>query len=188
MSNFEFEKTKINGVYIITPKLFGDERGYFMETYNEEAFKEAGLDYTFVQDNQSSSKKGVLRGLHFQKNHPQAKLVRVLKGEVFDVAVDLREDSETYGQWVGAKLSEENHKQLMIPRGFAHGFLVLSDYAEFAYKCDDFYHPEDEGGLPFNDPDVAVEWPEIDCEYILSEKDGKHPKLAESKITFKEVK
>ncbi|MBQ3305946.1 dTDP-4-dehydrorhamnose 3,5-epimerase [Candidatus Saccharibacteria bacterium] len=188
MSNFEFEKTKIDGVYIVTPKLFGDERGYFMETYNEEAFKEAGLDYTFVQDNQSSSKKGVLRGLHFQKTYPQAKLVRVLKGEVFDVAVDLREGSETYGEWVGARLSEENHQQLMIPRGFAHGFLVLSDYAEFAYKCDDFYHPEDEGGLPFNDPDVAVEWPEIDCEYVLSEKDRKHLKLSESKITFKEAK
>lgn len=186
MSNFEFEKTKIDGVYIITPKLFGDNRGYFMETYSENAFKEAGLNYNFVQDNQSSSKKGVLRGLHFQKTHPQAKLVRVLKGEVFDVAVDLREHSKTYGQWVGAKLSEDNHQQLMIPRGFAHGFLVLSDYAEFAYKCDDFYHPEDEGGLLYNDPDVDIEWPEVDTELILSDKDKVHPTLAESQIKFKE--
>ena len=186
MSNFTFEKTRIDGVYIITPKLFGDNRGYFLETYNQAAFEEAGLHYTFVQDNQSSSKKGVLRGLHFQKTHPQAKLVRVLKGEVFDVAVDLRKDSSTYGQWVGAKLSEENHQQLMIPRGFAHGFLVLSDYAEFAYKCDDTYHPEDEGGIIYNDPDVAIDWPELDCELIFSDKDQKHPTLAESKITFKE--
>ncbi|MBQ6355050.1 dTDP-4-dehydrorhamnose 3,5-epimerase [Candidatus Saccharibacteria bacterium] len=185
MSNFVFEKTKIEGIYIVTPKHFGDERGYFMETYNEQAFKEAGLDYTFVQDNQSSSKKGVLRGLHFQKTHPQAKLVRVLKGEVFDVAVDLREGSETYGEWVGTILSEENHKQLMIPRGFAHGFLVLSDYAEFAYKCDDLYHPEDEGGLMYNDEDVAIEWPEIDCEHIFSEKDQKHPTLKELDFKFK---
>ena len=188
MSNFTFEKTKIEGVYIITPKVFGDERGYFMETYSEKDFKEAGLDYTFVQDNQSSSKKGVLRGLHFQKIHPQAKLVRVLKGEVFDVAVDLREGSPTYGQWVGAKLSGENKQQLMIPRGFAHGFLVLSDMAEFAYKCDDLYHPEEEGGLMYNDVDINIEWPEIDAEYTLSEKDQKHPTLAESGITFKEEK
>lgn len=186
MSNFEFEKTKIDGVYIITPKLFGDNRGYFMETYNENAFKEAGLNYTFVQDNQSSSKKGVLRGLHCQKTFPQAKLVRVLKGEVFDVAVDLRENSPTYGDWVGVKLSEDNHKQLMIPRGFAHGFLVLSDYAEFAYKCDDFYHPEDEGGFIYNDPDVGVEWPELDCEIILSDKDKLHPSFKDANLKFKE--
>ena len=185
MSNFTFEETKIEGVYIITPKVFGDERGYFMETYSAKDFKEAGLDYNFVQDNQSSSKKGVLRGLHFQKIHPQAKLVRVLSGEVFDVAVDLREGSNTYGEWVGARLSAENKKQLMIPRGFAHGFLVLSDTAEFAYKCDDFYHPEEEGGIMYNDEDVNIEWPEIDVEYILSEKDGKHPTLKEANITFK---
>lgn len=165
------------------PKLFGDNRGYFMETYSKADFKEAGLDYVFVQDNQSSSKKGVLRGLHFQKTHPQAKLVRVLKGEVFDVAVDLRKDSETYGKWVGVLLSEENHKQLMIPRGFAHGFVVVSDYAEFAYKCDDFYHPEDEGGIMYNDEEIAIDWPEVG-ELILSEKDQKHPSLKESKITF----
>lgn len=186
MSNFTFEPTKIKGVYTITPKIFGDDRGYFMETYNETAFKEAGLDYTFVQDNQSSSKKGVLRGLHFQKTHPQAKLVRVLKGEVFDVAVDLREGSETYGDWVGVRLSEKNAKQLLIPRGFAHGFLVLSDEAEFAYKCDDFYHPEDEGGLLFDDENIAIDWPKIDVEFILSEKDETHPSLKESKIAFKE--
>lgn len=183
MSNFTFTETKIKDVYIIEPKLFGDERGYFMETYSEQAFKEAGLDYIFVQDNQSSSKKGVLRGLHFQKIHSQAKLVRVLKGEVFDVAVDLRKNSETYGQWVGELLSEDNHKQLMIPRGFAHGFLVVSDHAEFAYKCDDFYHPEEEGGIIWNDKDIAIDWPEIG-ELILSEKDQKHPSLSESKIKF----
>lgn len=183
MSNFTFTETKIKDVYIIEPKLFGDERGYFMETYSEQVFKEAGLGYTFVQDNQSSSKKGVLRGLHFQKIHSQAKLVRVLKGEVFDVAVDLRKNSETYGQWVGELLSEDNHKQLMIPRGFAHGFLVVSDHAEFAYKCDDFYHPEEEGGIIWNDKDIAIDWPEIG-ELILSEKDQKHPSLSESKIKF----
>ena len=182
---FTFEKTKIDGVFVITPKVFGDERGYFMETYSEKEFRDAGLNYTFVQDNQSSSKKGVLRGLHFQTGHPQAKLVRVLKGEVFDVAVDLRENSPTYGEWVGEKLSEENKKQLMIPRGFAHGFLVLSDTAEFAYKCDDFYHPEEEGGIMYNDEDIKIEWPEVDVGYTLSEKDQNHPTLKEANIKFK---
>ena len=180
-----FTPTKLDGVYVITPQVFGDDRGYFMETYSDQDFQAAGLHYNFVQDNQSSSRQGVLRGLHFQKTHPQAKLVRVLKGEVFDVAVDLREGSETYGQWVGVLLSAENKKQLLIPRGFAHGFLVVSDSAEFAYKCDEFYHPDDEGGLPFDDPDVAVDWPRLDVEYILSEKDQHHPPLRESKITFK---
>ena len=132
-----------------------------METYKESDFKEAGLNYNFVQDNQSSSRKGVLRGLHFQKAHPQAKLVRVIKGEVFDVAVDLRKGSETYGQWVGVLLSEENHRQFMIPRGFAHGFVVVSDYAEFAYKCDELYHPEDEGGIMWNDPAIGIDWPDV---------------------------
>lgn len=183
MGNFIFNKTEIDGVYIIDVKTYGDNRGYFMETYKESDFKAAGLDYNFVQDNQSSSRKGVLRGLHFQKNHPQAKLVRVIKGEVFDVAVDLRKDSATYGKWVGVLLSEENHKQFMIPRGFAHGFVVVSDYAEFAYKCDELYHPEDEGGIMWNDPAIGIEWPEVG-EIILSEKDKVHPSLSESKIEF----
>ena len=185
MGKFVFNKTDIEGVYIIEPTVFGDERGYFMETYSETDFAGAGLNYKFVQDNQSSSRKGVLRGLHFQKNHPQAKLVRVLSGEVFDVAVDLRENSPTYGKWVGALLSAENKKQLMIPRGFAHGFLVVSDKAEFAYKCDEFYHPEDEGGIMYNS--AGIEWPEVDTELTLSEKDLKHPTLAELDFKFKEV-
>jgi len=183
MSNFTFNETRIKGVYIIDVKTYGDNRGYFMETYKESDFKEAGLDYNFVQDNQSSSRKGVLRGLHFQKTHPQAKLVRVLKGEVFDVAVDLRKNSPTYGQWVGVVLSEENKRQFMIPRGFAHGFVVMSDYAEFAYKCDDLYHPEDEGGIMWNDPAIGIEWPEVG-ELILSEKDKVHPSLADLKTEF----
>lgn len=181
MGKFTFNKTKIDGVYIVEPTVYGDERGYFMETYSEADFKEAGLDYKFVQDNQSSSRRGVLRGLHFQKTHPQAKLVRVLSGEVFDVAVDLRGDSPTYGEWVGVLLSAENKKQLMIPRGFAHGFLVVSDKAEFAYKCDELYHPEDEGGVMYDS--CGIVWPEIDGELILSEKDLRHPKLSE--LTFK---
>lgn len=183
MGNFVFNKTEIEGVYVIEPKVFGDNRGYFMETYKETDFKAAGLDYKFVQDNQSSSRKGVLRGLHFQKAFPQAKLVRVLSGEVFDVAVDLRKDSKTYGKWVGVLLSGENKKQFMIPRGFAHGFVVVSDYAEFAYKCNEFYHPEDEGGIAWNDPDVGIEWPEVG-EIILSEKDKKNPLLSECKMEF----
>lgn len=183
MGNFTFTETKIKGVFIIDVKSYGDNRGYFMETYKESDFKEAGLDYSFVQDNQSSSRKGVLRGLHFQKTHPQAKLVRVLKGEVFDVAVDLRKGSPTYGQWVGVVLSEENKRQFMIPRGFAHGFVVMSDYAEFAYKCDELYHPEDEGGIMWNDPAIGIDWPDVG-ELILSEKDKFHPSLAESKIEF----
>lgn len=183
MSNFTFNKTEIEGVYIIDVKTYGDDRGYFMETYKESDFKEAGLDYTFVQDNQSSSRKGVLRGLHFQKTHPQAKLVRVIKGEVFDVAVDLRKGSKTYGKWVGLLLSEDNHRQFMIPRGFAHGFVVVSDYAEFAYKCDELYHPEDEGGIMWNDPSISIEWPNVG-EISLSEKDKKHSSLSDSKIMF----
>ncbi len=183
MTNFTFLETKIKGVYIIDVKIYGDNRGYFMETYKVDDFKAAGLDYTFVQDNQSSSHKGVLRGLHFQKIHPQAKLVRVLKGEVFDVAVDLRKRSETYGQWVGVILSEGNKRQFLIPRGFAHGFIVTSDYAEFAYKCDELYYPEDEGGILWNDPYIAVKWPDVD-QIILSEKDKKNPTLDEIKIEF----
>ncbi len=183
MGNFIFNKTAIEGVYVIEPKVFGDERGYFMETYSAADFEEAGLRYDFVQDNQSSSRRGVLRGLHFQKEYPQAKLVRVLSGEVFDVAVDLREGSSTYGQWVGELLSAENKKQLMIPRGFAHGFLVVSETAEFAYKCDEFYHPEDEGGVMYDS--CGIEWPEIEGELVLSEKDMKHPKLEDLDFKFK---
>ena len=182
MGKFKFEMTEIEGVYVIEPSVYGDERGYFMETYSEEEFKEAGLDYNSVQDNQSSSRKGVLRGLHFQKEHPQAKLVRVISGEVFDVAVDLRDGSDTYGKWTGILLSAENKKQLMIPRGFAHGFLVISDTAEFVYKCDDVYHPEDEGGVMYDS--CGIDWPEIDGELILSEKDMKHPKLEDLDFKF----
>lgn len=183
MGKFKFTETNIQGVFVVEPTAFGDHRGYFMETYNQQDFEDAGLHYRFVQDNQSSSRKGVLRGLHFQKTYPQAKLVRVLKGEVFDVAVDLRKGSKTYGKWVGVLLSEENKKQFMIPRGFAHGFVVVSDYAEFAYKCDDFYHPEDEGGLLWDDPEVGIQWPDVG-EVILSEKDRKNPLLSESKMEF----
>lgn len=174
MGKFSVETCEIEGVKIITPTVFGDERGYFMETYQQNDFKEIGIDVEFVQDNQSASKKGVLRGLHFQKNFPQDKLVRVIKGAVYDVAVDLREGSETFGKWKGVLLSEENKKQFFIPKGFAHGFLVVSDYAEFVYKCSDFYHPNDEGGLAFNDPEIGVEWPiEEGLELIMSDKDKK---------------
>ncbi|MDI6603809.1 MAG: dTDP-4-dehydrorhamnose 3,5-epimerase [Thermoanaerobacteraceae bacterium] len=178
MGKFKFNRTEIDGVYIIEPEVFKDNRGYFMETYNYNDFKEAGLDMVFVQDNQSKSKKGVLRGLHFQKQHPQGKLVRVIKGEVFDVAVDIRKDSKTFGKWVGVILSDENKKQFYIPEGFAHGFLVLSDEAEFCYKCTDFYHPGDEGGIIWNDPDINIDWSlnGID-EIILSEKDKKWNRL-----------
>jgi len=177
-----FKKTNIEDVYIIENEVFKDNRGYFMETYNKKEFEKNGLHYDFVQDNQSSSTRGVLRGLHFQKEHPQAKLVRVVSGSVFDVAVDLRKDSKTYGRWVGCLLSSENKRMFMIPRGFAHGFLVLSDTAEFVYKCDEFYHPEDEGGIMYNDMDINIEWPKLDCEIILSEKDQKHPTLKENRI------
>ena len=169
--------TPIKDLVVIEPKVFGDERGYFYEAYNKNTFHELGLDYDFVQDNQSFSRKGVLRGLHFQKEFPQAKLVRVIEGEVFDVAVDLRKDSPTFGKWYGVTLSGENKKMFMIPRGFAHGFLVLSETAVFSYKCDDFYHPNDEGGIIYNDPNIGIEWPEVDCELVLSEKDKKHEVL-----------
>jgi len=155
----------IEGLCVIIPKRHGDSRGYFMETYNANDMKEAGLDYLFVQDNQSMSSKGVLRGLHFQKKYPQMKLVRAIRGRVYDVVVDLREGSATYGKWHGELLTEENGRQFLIPKGFAHGFLVLSDYAEFCYKCDDFYHPNDEGGLAWNDPEIGIEWPELTGEY-----------------------
>lgn len=149
----------IQGLTLIEPKVHGDERGYFMESYNYRDFAEAGIDCAFVQDNQSSSKKGVLRGLHYQIEHPQAKLVRVIRGEVFDAAVDLREGSATFGKWFGVRLSEENKKQFFVPAGFAHGYLVLSDYAEFCYKVTDFYYPGDEGGLLWKDPEIGIEWP-----------------------------
>ena len=148
----------IEGLCVITPTVHSDGRGYFMETYNENDMREAGIGIIFVQDNQSMSTKGVLRGLHFQKQFPQTKLVRVIKGSVFDVAVDLRKGSKTYGKWYGVELTEENKKQFLIPRGFAHGFLVLSDTAEFCYKCDDFYHPNDEGGIAWNDPEIGIDW------------------------------
>lgn len=151
----------IEGLCLITPAVHGDSRGYFMETYNQKDMEENGIHITFVQDNQSMSVKGVLRGLHFQKNYPQTKLVRVIKGRVFDVAVDLRPGSPTYGKWHGAELTEENKMQFLIPRGFAHGFLVLSKTAEFCYKCDDFYHANDEGGLAWNDPAIGIRWPEL---------------------------
>ena len=174
MGKITVETCEIEGLKVITPTVFGDARGYFMETYHYEDYKVAGIPEIFVQDNQSASKKGVLRGLHFQKEFPQDKLVRVLRGEVYDVAVDLREGSATFGKWYGVLLTEENKKQFFIPKNFAHGFLVLSDYAEFAYKCTDFYHANDEGGLAYNDPEIGVEWPIPEgMELLLSEKDQK---------------
>lgn len=172
VTNCECDGMVIQGLKVIEPKVFEDARGYFMETYQYNEFKEAGIDVTFVQDNQSGSSKGVLRGLHFQKEYPQDKLVRVISGEVFDVAVDLRPGSETYGKWYGVVLSAENKKQFFIPKNFAHGFLVLSEKAEFFYKCTDFYHPNDEGGLIWNDPDVGIKWPIPEgMEVILAKKD-----------------
>lgn len=180
--NFTFTQTSIEGVTIVDVKSYGDDRGYFMETYKQPDFVAGGIDVDFVQDNQSSSVKGVLRGLHFQINHPQSKLVRVVSGEVFDVAVDLRPGSATYGKWEGVVLSAENKCQFFIPRGFAHGFLVLSDTAEFCYKCDDIYHPNDEGGLMWNDPEIGIVWPAMqgdevfdESKIILSDKDKVHP-------------
>lgn len=183
--NFTFTDTSIEGVKIVDVKVYGDDRGYFMETYKRPDFIAGEIDCEFVQDNQSSSTRGVLRGLHFQIEHPQAKLVRVVSGKVFDVAVDLRKGSPTYGKWEGVVLSAENKRQFFIPRGFAHGFLVLSDTAEFCYKCDDVYYPNDEGGLMWNDPAIGIEWPALegDAEFdsakiILSEKDKTHPSLS----------
>ena len=187
MGQIQVEKDPkgIKGLRVITPTVHGDERGYFMETYNENDMKEQGMDMVFVQDNQSMSGKGVLRGLHFQKQYPQGKLVRVIRGQVFDVAVDLRKGSETYGKWYGIILSEENKKQFYIPEGFAHGFLVLSETAEFCYKCTDFYHPGDEGGLAWNDPEIGVEWPMPEGmtveDLTISEKDQKWGGIKELK-------
>lgn len=165
MGKINVTKCPIEGLYIIEPTVFGDERGYFVETYNQNDMKAAGLDMVFVQDNQSMSVKGVLRGLHFQKQYPQGKLVRVIRGRVFDVAVDLRKNSKTYGKWYGLELSAENKKQFYISEGFAHGFLVLSDTAEFCYKVTDFWHLGDEGGLAWNDPEIGIEWPQLVGEY-----------------------
>lgn len=174
MGQIKVTRCDIEGLCVIEPTVHRDSRGYFVETYNQNDMKEAGLDMVFVQDNQSMSTKGVLRGLHFQKNFPQGKLVRALKGRVFDVAVDLRSGSATYGKWFGVELSEDNMKQFYIPEGFAHGFLVLSDTAIFAYKCTDFYHANDEGGLKWDDPEIGVEWPiEEGTELIISDKDQK---------------
>jgi len=197
MGQIKVTKTDIEGLYVIEPTVHGDSRGYFMETYNQNDMHEAGMDMVFVQDNQSMSTKGVLRGLHFQKEFPQGKLVRVIRGEVFDVAVDLRKDSATFGKWFGIILSEENKKQFYISEGFAHGFLVLSDEAEFCYKVTDFYHPGDEGGLAWNDPEIGIIWPSLKGSYCgtadsagytlengtplnLSEKDKKWKGISET--------
>lgn len=183
--NFSFIETNIKDLYIIEPRVFGDDRGYFMEIYNRNDFVAAGLDMTFVQDNESKSKKGVLRGLHFQTKHTQGKLVRVTQGEVYDVAVDLRKDSKTYGMWEGVILSAENKRQFYVPEGFAHGFLVLSDEAVFNYKCTDFYAPEYDGGLLWNDSDIGIKWPLDKIEEILlSEKDKNQPRLKELDLPF----
>ena len=183
--NFTFTDTSIEGVKVVDVNAYGDTRGYFMETYKQSDFVAGGIGCVFVQDNQSSSVRGVLRGLHFQIDHPQSKLVRVVSGKVFDVAVDLRKDSATYGKWEGVVLSAENKRQFFIPRGFAHGFLVLSDSAEFCYKCDNVYHPGDEGGLMWNDPKIGIEWPALDgddhfdeSQLVLSDKDRRHPPLS----------
>ena len=180
MSKITVTRCEIEGLCVIEPKVFYDDRGYFVETYNQNDFKEEGLDMVFVQDNQSMSVKGVLRGLHFQISHPQGKLVRVVRGKVFDVAVDLRRDSKTFGQWYGVELTEENKKQFYISEGFAHGFLVLSETAEFCYKVTDFYHPGDEGGLAWNDPAIGIDWPIPErMELIMSEKDQNWGSLEE---------
>lgn len=185
MGNFNFIETDIKGLYIVEPKVFGDNRGFFLETYSANAFKEAGLDMEFVQDNHSKSKKGVLRGMHFQSKHSQGKLVRVTKGEVYDVAVDLRKNSPTYGKWQGVYLSEENKRMFYVPEGFAHGFLVTSEEAEFLYKCTDFYHPEFEGSLMWNDPAVGIQWPLDNIEEVLlSDKDKKGTLLKDLNLDF----
>ena len=198
MGQIKVEKNAggIEGLCVIEPTVHGDNRGYFMETYSQRDMEEAGISIVFVQDNQSMSTKGVLRGLHFQKKYAQTKLVRAIRGSVFDVAVDLRSGSKTYGKWYGVTLTEENKKQFLIPKGFAHGFLVLSDVAEFCYKCDDFYHPNDEGGLAWNDPEIGIAWPHVVGEYtgsadpsgytledgtplIFSDKDTKWPGISD---------
>jgi len=186
MSRFTKLPTPIPDLYIIEPTVFGDNRGFFMETFNKREFRELGIDLDFVQDNHSKSKKGTLRGLHFQNRFPQAKLVRVIRGEVYDVAVDIRENSPSFGKWFGVILSEGNKRQFFIPAGFAHGFLALTDIVEFTYKCSDYYHPEDEGGIIWNDPDVTIEWPLEEygiSEPLLSEKDKKWQTLKEQQVS-----
>ena len=185
MGKFKFEKTNIEGLFVIEPTIYGDSRGHFMETYNEKEFNEAGITAKFVQDNESRSKRGVLRGLHFQKKHPQGKLVRVLEGEVLDVAVDLRDGSKTFGKWYGVVLSAEKHNQFYIPEGFAHGFYVLSDAATFCYKCTNFYDPTDEGGIIWNDPDINIDWGiKAEDDVLLSDKDKNHPTLKNMDFRF----
>jgi len=183
MSNFNFIKTDLQDVFLIEPRVFGDDRGFFMETYNQKAFEEYGLKLNFVQDNHSKSGKNVLRGLHFQKQHPQGKLIRVVSGNVLDVAVDLRKSSPTYQKWAKFELSEENKKMLWVPKGFAHGFLTLSDDVEFLYKCTDLYYPEDEGGIIWNDPDLNIDWGIENP--TLSDKDANWPKLKDIEFLFK---
>lgn len=199
MSQITVTKTEIEGLLIIEPTIHRDERGFFAEFYNEKDFAEAGISTRFVQDNASRSTKGVLRGLHFQKHYPQAKLVRASRGRVFDVVVDIRKNSPSFGRWHGEILSEDNFRQLYVPEGLAHGYLVLSQEAEFCYKVNDFYHPGDEGGIAFNDPGIGIQWPDIIGEYpgapsaaayrmtdgtplVLSPKDEKHPRLRDSWI------
>ena len=186
MSQIKVTKAPIEGLYVIEPTVHGDSRGYFMETYNYNDMKEHGLDMVFVQDNQSKSSKGVLRGLHYQIKHPQGKLVRVIRGRVFDVAVDIRKGSSTYGKWFGVELSEENKKQFLISPGFAHGFLVLSDEAEFCYKCTDFYHPDDEGGIAWNDPTIGIVWPEVLGSYNGTAKADGYTLLDGTKLKLSE--
>lgn len=183
---FQFIETKIPEVKIIEPQMFGDSRGYFVETFKAPDFEAAGIPVNFVQDNESSSTKGVLRGLHFQKEHTQGKLVRVTHGEVFDVAVDVRPGSSTFGQWVGVTLSSEKKNMLWIPAGFAHGFLVLSDTAEFVYKCTDVYDPTSEGGIPWNDESIGIDWPKLDVDYKTSTKDEKHERFTEQNFAWAE--
>ena len=186
MGQIKVARTPIEGLYVIEPTVHGDERGYFRETYNQNDMREAGLDMVFVQDNQSMSRKGVLRGLHFQKQYPQGKLVRVIRGRVFDVAVDLRRNSKTFGRWFGVELTAENNKQFYISEGFAHGFLVLSDEAEFCYKCTDYYHPGDEGGLAWNDPEIGIEWPELTGDYPGSAAAGGYSMADGTPLTLSE--
>ena len=186
MGKFEFIKNEIEGLVVIKPTVFGDDRGFFMETFHKEEFAAAGITREFVQDNHSKSSKGVLRGLHFQTENTQGKLVRVIKGEVFDVAVDCRPQSATFGKWYGVTLSEENKVQFYVPEGFAHGFMVISDEAEFVYKCTDLYNPKAEGGIPYNDETIGIQWPEIDCEVKLSEKDKKHPAFTQQTFEWAE--